>query len=124
MLDLEWVDFPRLPLPPRQDNKGNHEWNEIREQGCVVGRTVPVSRLGLRTPDCWSTQAHVGARRGCLARSAIRDKVAEFGPSERLRVVVTSGDEEMKAAGIVSLFQAPGSPGRQVWSPLIPPKES
>jgi len=51
-------------------------------------------------------------------------QVAELGPSEGMRVVVTSGDEELKAAGIVSLFQAAGSPARQVWSPLITPKES
>jgi len=35
------------PLPHRQDNKGNHEWNEIHEWR-MVGRTVPVSRLGRR----------------------------------------------------------------------------
>jgi hypothetical protein len=38
-------------------------------------------------------------------------------------MVVTSGDEELKAAGIVSLLQAPGSPVRQVWSPVMTPKE-
>jgi len=80
--------------------------------------------LGLRTPDGSSTQARAGARRGYLAQTAARDKVAELGPSERLRVVVTSGNEDLKAAGIVSLFQAPGSPARQVWSPVITPKES
>ena len=51
-------------------------------------------------------------------------QVAELGPSEGLHVIVTSGDAELKAAGIVSLFQVPGSPARQLWSPLITPKES
>ena len=83
-----------------------------------------MSRLGLRTPDGWSTQTRAGARHGYLARTVARDKVGDLGPSERLREVVTSGDEERKAAGIVLLFQAPGSPARRVWSPLITPKES
>jgi hypothetical protein len=41
-----------------------------------------------------------------------------------LHVIVTSGDEELKAAGIVSLFQVPVTPARRVWRPLITPKES
>jgi len=47
-------------------------------------------------------------------RPTALDKVAEPGPSEGLRLVVTSGDEERKAAGIVSLFQGAritGPPG-------------
>ncbi len=90
----------------------------------MEGRTVPVSRLGLRNPGGWSTQPRTGARHGYLARSSVRNKVADLGPSERLRGVVKSGDEELWAAGIVSLFQGPGSPARRVWSPVITPKES
>jgi len=75
-------------------------------------------------PDGWITESRAGALWCRLARSAARDKAAELGPSERLRMMVTSGDEELKAAGIVSLFQAPGSPARQMWSPVMTPKES
>ena len=79
-----------------------------------AGRTVPVSRLGLRSPDRSSTQTHAGARCGYLARPAAREKAAEPGPGEGLHVLVTSGDWELKTAEIVSLFQGPGTPAPQV----------
>jgi len=37
------------------------------------------------------TRARARARRGYLARSATRDKVAELGSSEGLHVILTSG---------------------------------
>ena len=65
----------------------------------------PVEPIGFTDPG---PLKHPTPRRSptrLLAQTASRNRVAELGPSERLRMVVTSGDEDPKAAGIVSLFQ-------------------